>query len=1748
MARTKEGHNSARQAVVPVGNRSQNLSLADMPFVNNPVHPEDLGTRRPPEDFPERLAVQGRFESDSSQMISRDALNSTVHTDHQVTLGASLPGEPFDSKVSMIEPSSASMGAPTSIACPADVITRSEPSCAQEAAENAPGSDDMTVTSSCPEDIMRTDPECDCLVGQHGNLKSTDKSSVSQKSATPMKRAADNALKSVGCQVEEGLWQKTFNAELEHKISAILSSDIGPESKLKFVLETLFGSRHVFAKQTGQNDFRLALESEGLCMNHFNELKKDDTSSGSISLTGDTPLRRSEQSFEESNEPTLLQTLYISANIQNRPMDFHLSADDVVPETKQDQETPQQEVPDLPDLCSPVLLKQTCGKDLADDENEDARSDSEKNVNNPANPSCDSKAKSPQEDGLAVRGIDSEVPLIEGERMDMSADGEQNHESTRAGRTDDDQRYQAQGSTAVDGRKVHPEVLSICERKSHAKSDVDTKLAKTVIEEKKKPISDSFDEHNLFDIEDWDEDALREMAVRIENIDTTSLDHVMENAVQATEANGSELDLQQSDKAILNPIAPGSAELVSIDDIDDLSPVKVHSPLTTQITEESGHECDTKLPLPTAFGSAAVTDNAITNDLFTDSVARNDKIRNQTSLASRDEQGEASDGDESLQITEDQEEVLDGEILDTGEYQVVQTKPRLVSDKSDPHSNNNNEQPVQADPNWKMGESDVDDDSADVGDEIMDYEILVNRNHDIVGESGRLDVSTNSRAHDSTPNDQDSQDGSFVLQTQNDAVPEDEEEEIIDGEILDESGHPIAASCLETHSVDNHPHDELREHDGQQADARTLKSNGSDGEEDEVTNVKVLDGLSSAGVASAFPTNGQHPTPAVGANLEKVTGNSAIIPLANAMPSELKNDQLSDAFAIKSVPMSEPLREIDAIDFGDSDDNSDGDAVNNGTLVGKRPLSAVYSSQVPNPYLGELLNSQCGNENEASEQPPSDACLANRSSVAGPRGGLPPFRETVMASAIRANELSTGGPSPVAGPQGRPLPRYVPRHIPHGIPQHEPQIPSAAVSSSTDELYQTPPRKRARQPVSINNQRSMDASGSLKAVPATSSDESDVQLVAVVPGRNTTPGQSSRASPRQPTRHRSVIRANRRGRPRSRNPTRKRGNSNKDTGEMVFTLIDTIDLTQDAENGIEDEADPGAVGEVVDEDDVSDSICSKCHEVGHLIVCEGICNRAWHHECIGFREVPEGEFRCSECSSGAHHCSVCDGTYRTVKCGHPDCGRFFHPSCVRFLPTVQNVGGSFICPLHHCGCCLNETDFRRDTRCVVCTVSYHSDCLPPGCIEKHDRHFVCPRHKTGRKSSFSTDGTCCSCHESSGKVLNCSGCAGSWHLDCLPMRSLLFLDSLPERNRSAWTCVACLRGDYPLPGDVVWAGLKAKSGLLWPAVVMHPESNEGKIRVETICENKAMIIDNHRILFWNYRDPKKELESKTKSLVLRKAIEIGEVDYDNNVSTSSGNIRYGLAELSDSAFKRISSLRDPGGLAKVTSREPKTCSCHISKMFCSTDDCPNVAAGVECHRSCPSKKSCMNQKFQRKQYGTHIKVDYSFLFQDYVMKAKTFIPKGTLILEVCGIVLSEAEAEGRLSEATSSSRFKPYPSLYMYLLRPSTSETQEQALYIDLATECNLARFFWHSCDPNCHTETLVADGSLRMGIYASYDINVNERLSTLCSFPDPDHRTCFKNAIVVGCMCDNRECTHANHVLSRYQVQPNSFNDQGPR
>uniref|UniRef100_A0A8C2SPZ1 Nuclear receptor binding SET domain protein 2 n=1 Tax=Coturnix japonica TaxID=93934 RepID=A0A8C2SPZ1_COTJA len=235
-------------------------------------------------------------------------------------------------------------------------------------------------------------------------------------------------------------------------------------------------------------------------------------------------------------------------------------------------------------------------------------------------------------------------------------------------------------------------------------------------------------------------------------------------------------------------------------------------------------------------------------------------------------------------------------------------------------------------------------------------------------------------------------------------------------------------------------------------------------------------------------------------------------------------------------------------------------------------------------------------------------------------------------------------------------------------------------------------------------------------------------------------------------------------------------------------------------------------------------VCQLCEKTGDLLLCEGLCYRAFHVSCLGLSGRPAGKFVCSECTSGVHTCFVCKERKADLKrCVVSHCGKFYHEACVKkfHLTVFENRG--FRCPLHSClSCHVSNPSHPRISkgkmmRCVRCPVAYHAGdvCIAAGCAVIASNSIVCTNHFTamkGKSHHAHVNVSWCFVCSKGGSLLCCESCPAAFHPDCLNI----------EMPDGSWYCNDCRAGKKLHFQDIIW--VKLGNYRWWPAEVCHPKN------------------------------------------------------------------------------------------------------------------------------------------------------------------------------------------------------------------------------------------------------------------------------------------------------------------------------------
>ncbi|XP_072192884.1 histone-lysine N-methyltransferase NSD2 isoform X2 [Excalfactoria chinensis] len=448
-------------------------------------------------------------------------------------------------------------------------------------------------------------------------------------------------------------------------------------------------------------------------------------------------------------------------------------------------------------------------------------------------------------------------------------------------------------------------------------------------------------------------------------------------------------------------------------------------------------------------------------------------------------------------------------------------------------------------------------------------------------------------------------------------------------------------------------------------------------------------------------------------------------------------------------------------------------------------------------------------------------------------------------------------------------------------------------------------------------------------------------------------------------------------------------------------------------------------------------VCQLCEKTGDLLLCEGLCYRAFHVSCLGLSGRPAGKFVCSECTSGVHTCFVCKERKADLKrCVVSHCGKFYHEACVKkfHLTVFENRG--FRCPLHSCLSC----------------------------------HVSNPSHPRISKG---------------GSLLCCESCPAAFHPDCLNI----------EMPDGSWYCNDCRAGKKLHFQDIIW--VKLGNYRWWPAEVCHPKNvppNIQKMKHE-IGEFPVFFFGS-KDYFWTHQARVFPYMEGDRGSRYRGIRGIGKV-FKNALQEAEARFREIKLqreaketqenERKPPPYKHIK-VNKPCGKVQIYTADiseiPK-CNCKpTDENPCGFDsECLNRMLMYECHpQVCPAGERCQNQCFTKREYPETeiIKTDG----KGWGLVAKRDIKKGEFVNEYVGELIDEEECMARIKYAHEND------ITHFYML------TIDKDRIIDAGPKGNYSRFMNHSCQPNCETLKWTVNGDTRVGLFAVCDIPAGTELT----------------------------------------------------
>ncbi|KAM3925379.1 histone-lysine N-methyltransferase, H3 lysine-36 specific [Leptodactylus fuscus] len=558
---------------------------------------------------------------------------------------------------------------------------------------------------------------------------------------------------------------------------------------------------------------------------------------------------------------------------------------------------------------------------------------------------------------------------------------------------------------------------------------------------------------------------------------------------------------------------------------------------------------------------------------------------------------------------------------------------------------------------------------------------------------------------------------------------------------------------------------------------------------------------------------------------------------------------------------------------------------------------------------------------------------------------------------------------------------------------------------------------------------------------------------------------------------------------------------------------------------------------------MKENVCQVCEKPGELLLCEAQCCGAFHLQCLGLSDMPQGKFICSECSTGFHTCFVCKTSDEGVKrCSLPLCGKYYHENCAFNYPPTTQLNRGFRCSLHICTTCHSNNPNNpsaskgRLMRCVRCPVAYHANdfCMAAGTVTLASNSIICPNHFTPRRGCKNHEHVnvswCFVCSEG-GSLLCCESCPAAFHRECLNI-------DMPE---GSWFCNDCKAGKKPHYKEVVW--VKVGRYRWWPAEVCHPKT------IPTNIQKMKHDIGEFPVLFFGSKDYlwthqarvfpymegdalNKDKMSKGVDAVYKKGLmEAAERFEELKAQKEMRQLQEEKKnDKKPPPYKHIKVNKPVGKVQIFTAdlSEIPRCNCKASdETPCGQDsECINRMLLYECHPSvCPAGEHCQNQAFSKRQYP-EVEI-FRTLSRGWGLRCKSDIKKGEFVNEYVGEMIDEEECRARIRYA------QEHDITNFYML------TLDKDRVIDAGPKGNYARFMNHCCQPNCETQKWTVNGDTRVGLFALCDIKAGTELTFNYNLE------CLGNGKTV-CKCGAPNCSGFLGV--RPKNQPTAPEDRARR
>ena len=542
--------------------------------------------------------------------------------------------------------------------------------------------------------------------------------------------------------------------------------------------------------------------------------------------------------------------------------------------------------------------------------------------------------------------------------------------------------------------------------------------------------------------------------------------------------------------------------------------------------------------------------------------------------------------------------------------------------------------------------------------------------------------------------------------------------------------------------------------------------------------------------------------------------------------------------------------------------------------------------------------------------------------------------------------------------------------------------------------------------------------------------------------------------------------------------------------------------------------------------DFSNDFCSVCEKEGKLIMCEGVCLRAFHRECLPPDAYnPRKQFVCEECATNTHKCFVChtgsDECRKVFKCSVKTCGKFYHLECVSGFHLSKYVtNDKFVCPAHFCSSCSEPANvgkgYKAVIRCIRCPVAYHynGDCCPPGVkvvLENNNDFMLCGKHVHDMEEKRRKHWDYCLYCGNGGSLLCCDGCPAAVHKQCVT--EIPFPPSDDHDENKAWYCQYCMNGKRPLSGDVVW--VKYANSKWWPSIIMDDDEVQASALKAKRHEVTAVPVFffGERTCGWieygnvlSFEVPYNEKEAKKGPTKFLNAYLEAELAFKKERESKEQKEQKKIAQCKAPKYNKIKT--NVYTAKKLLIKETNfPCGCKDKTLACGDANCLNRATLIECDDSiCSMKDLCENRRFSNQQYVQTEVCDAGE--RGWGLKTCQDIKEGDFVVEYVGEMISRAEAIARIAADQRNG------------LNSFYTITIDDRMAVDARRKGNIARFINHSCSPNCETQKWTVNGLPCVGIFAKQNIPAGTELSFDYQWED------VSGKMAKECRCGSANCS----------------------